>query len=156
MERDEFLAKFGMGLLAVCTGCVVGCGKSPGNDPAPSDNGNNPPVTNPPVTNPPANGNLITADLNGELTSVGSSKTGNGVILVRTGTGNAAGSFTAVQQACTHEGTSINYNNTQGIFICPNHGSQFSTSGSVIQGPAATALRKFTVTVTGTTLAVTA
>ncbi|GGH13785.1 QcrA and Rieske domain-containing protein [Mucilaginibacter phyllosphaerae] len=148
MERQEFLAKLGISMAAVCAGCsIIGCG-SKGSDPAPGDSGTKPPVT--------GSGSVFTADLNSELQTVGSSKISNGVILVRLATGAVAGSFTAVQVACTHEGTGINYNTNQGVFICPNHGSQFNTSGGVLQGPATAALKKYTVTVTGSTLTVTA
>lgn len=145
MERDEFLSKLGIGIAAVCAGCAFGsCGKS--NDPGASG------------TKAPAagSGTVFTADLNTELTSVGQTKAANGVILVRLAAGNTAASFTAVQIACTHEGTSINYNTAQGIFICPNHGSQFNTAGSVLLGPAAAALQKYTVSIAGSTLTVTA
>jgi len=73
---------------------------------------------------------------------------------VRVAAGNIASSFTAVQIACTHEGTSIGYNTGQGIFICPLHGSQFDKNGNVLLGPAAASLKHYTVTITGTALAV--
>src|SRR4051812_49256332 len=125
MERDEFLTKFGISVLAVCTGCgFASCGSK-------SDS------PTPPTPSGPAkgSGNVFSVDLASELTTVGASKTASGVILARVAAGNTASSFTAVQVACTHEGTSINYNNSQGIFICPLHGSQFSKTGSVLQGP---------------------
>ncbi|MFD0763678.1 ubiquinol-cytochrome c reductase iron-sulfur subunit [Mucilaginibacter lutimaris] len=146
MERHEFLAKLGIGVAAVCTGCsIVGCG-SKVTDPTPG-NGDN---------NPPNSGNIFSVDLNSELQSVGSSKVSNGVIVVRLAAGSEASAFTAVQVACTHQGTNINYNNAQGIFICPNHGSEFNTSGAVVQGPAVTSLKKYTVNVVNNTLTVSA
>jgi cytochrome b6-f complex iron-sulfur subunit len=146
MERDEFLSKLGIGALAVCMGtCMAACSKS--GDAMPSNN-NGVGVT------PPASGTTITADLNSSLTTVGDSKVSNGVIIVRVATGNVASSFTAVQVACTHEGTSINYNNSQSLFICPLHGSIFSKTGAVVQGPATTALKQYTVSVASNTLTV--
>jgi len=68
----------------------------------------------------------FTINLNTDITSVGESKASGGVIVVRIATGNAATSFTAVQQACTHAGTSVNYNVNQDKFICLNHGSTFT------------------------------
>lgn len=145
MERDEFLRKLGIGVLAVCAGCgIASCGSKV--DVAPGS-GN---------TGPTAGTNLFTTDLNSELTGIGQQKKSNGVILVRIAAGNVASSFTAVQEACTHQGTSINYNNTQGIFICPNHGSEFSKSGAVVLGPAAVALRQYSVVISGSTLTVVA
>jgi len=143
MERNEFLAKLGIGTLAVCMGCnMVSCSKS--GSPGPSNGNNTPPA-----------GTTVNVDLNSTIKNVGDQTVNNGIIIVRLATGNAASSFTAVQVACTHEGNSINYNNSQGIFICPVHGSEFSKTGSLLQGPATSSLKQYTVSVTGTTLTVT-
>ena len=147
MERHEFLAKLGIGMAAVCAGCsLVGCG-SKGSDPGPSTGGGAPPPA-------PGSGNVFSVNLASELTAVGSSKVASGVILVRLAAGNDEDAFTAVQVACTHQGTNINYNATQGIFICPNHGSEFNTNGTVVMGPATAALKHYTVDVDGDTLTV--
>jgi Rieske Fe-S protein len=149
MEREEFLSKLGIGALAVCMGtCMAACSKS--GDAAPSNNN-----TGGGTVNPPATGTTITADLSSSLTAIGDTKVSNGVIIVRIAAGNAASAFTAVQVACTHEGTAINYNNNQSLFICPLHGSIFSKTGAVVQGPATTALKQYTVAVSNNTLTVT-
>lgn len=146
MERKEFLSKFGITMAAVCAGCsLYSCGSDPKDEPTP-DGGTN---------NPPANGGLFTVNLDSELKSVGDFKVSNGVIIVRLAAGTASSAFTAVQVACTHQGTSINYNAAQGKFICPNHGSQFSTGGTVLLGPAAQPLKAYNVGITGSTLTVT-
>ncbi|MDB5120350.1 MAG: hypothetical protein JWN56_1568 [Sphingobacteriales bacterium] len=142
MEREEFLSKFGLGLAAVCVGgCFAACGKSDSGTPTP-------------IVTPPA-GAKLTANLDTELTTIGETKTGNGIILVRLAAGNDLNSFTAVQRACTHEGANINYNVAQGKFICPSHFSEFSTTGAVLQSPALTSLRKYTIAISGSTLTVT-
>jgi cytochrome b6-f complex iron-sulfur subunit len=87
---------------------------------------------------------------------VGDSTVSNGVIVARIATDNAAGSFVAVQVACTHEGGTLGYNGNQGLFVCPLHGSIFSKSGSVVQGPATTSLKQYNISVSGSTLSVTA
>lgn len=141
MKRNEFLNTLGIGLAAVCAGgCLAACGKSESGSPkAPS-----------------APGNVnFTVDLNNEIKNVGESKVNSGVIVARISAGNTVASFTAVQVACTHEGTSINYNANQGQFICPNHGSRFSTSGGVLLGPATSNLKNYTVAISGNTLTVT-
>ena len=148
MERQEFLSKLGIGLVAVCVGCsLVSCGGK-SNDPSPSGGATNPP--------PKGSGNLFTADLSSQLPNIGDSIVQQGVILVRIAVGNTAAAFTAVQVACTHQGNSIGYNAGQGIFICPAHGSEFSKAGAVLQGPAALALQKYTVSISGSTLTVSA
>lgn len=146
MERNEFLSKLGIGVVAVCAGCALAScgGGSAGSSPSPGI----------PAPVPSSGGTFLSADLGSELTNVGATKTGNGIILVRVAAGNTASSFTAVQIACTHEGTSIGYNTGQGIFICPLHGSEFDKNGTVILGPAATNLKHYTVSITGTALTV--
>ena len=146
MERSEFLAKFGMGMAAVCAGCsIVSCG-SKGSDPAPANPGSTPPAS--------GGGALLTVDLKSELANIGDSKIASGIILVRLAADDKASSFTAVQSACTHEGTTIGYDNNQHLFVCPLHGSEFSSSGSVVQGPASKALKEYTVTIAANTLTV--
>lgn len=147
MKRDEFLTTLGIGLTAVCTGCLAACGKSDNVTPSGGGGGGGGVV-------PPANVNF-TANLDTDLLNVGDSKSGSGIIVVRLASGNTAGSFTAVQQACTHEGTSISYVKSLNQFVCPNHGSTFNNSGGVTLGPAASSLQKYAVTVTGSTLTVT-
>jgi cytochrome b6-f complex iron-sulfur subunit len=146
MDRQEFLSKFGISLAAVCAGCgFASCGSTVKNDdPTPGEGTG---------TNPPA-GALMSADLGTELKNIGEFKVAGGVIIVRLAATNVANSFTAVQVACTHQGVSIAYNNAQGRFVCPAHGSQFSSTGAVINGPAATALKQYTVDISGSTLSV--
>ncbi len=148
MERKEFISKLGISLAAICAGCgIASCGSNPkAEDPTPAPGGGT-----------GGNGSaLLSANLDSELKNVGEFKVSNGVILVRLATGNTANSFTAVQVACTHQGTPVNYNGSQGKFICPNHGSQFSTTGAVLVGPAATALKSYNVSTSGSSLNVTA
>ena len=182
MEREEFLSKLGLGALTICMGsCLAACGKSGGPEPTvgdppagtpptsnPPPTGNPPPTSNPPPSNPPPAGNppptgnpppstaLFTADLGSALTNVGDSKVSNGVIVARVATGNAVASFVAVQVACTHEGGILGYNGSQGLFVCPLHGSIFSKTGTVVQGPATTSLKQYNISITGSTLEVSA
>jgi Rieske Fe-S protein len=59
-------------------------------------------------------------------------------LVTRTG----AETFTALTALCTHEGCTITAFTT-GSFVCPCHGSRFTTDGSVRQGPASRPLRRF-------------
>ena len=63
-----------------------------------------------------------------------------GIAVVRTGTS----SFIALGMACTHEGTKVDIIGK--IFDCPNHGAQFSSTGTVTRGPATRSLTSRTVT----------
>jgi len=143
MEREEFLSKFGLGIAAVCVGgCFAACGKTDSGTPTPT-----------PTPAPPA-GIKFTANLSTEIMAIGESKVASGIILVRLAAGNVVTSFTAVQQACTHQGTAIDYNAAKGVFVCPNHLSEFSTAGAVLKSPASTNLKKYTIEIVGTTLTV--
>ena len=138
MERREFLGSLGAPILAACAVCMGACSKGSSSSSA----------TTPTVTAD------FTVDLNTTITTVGSSLIKDGVIVVRLATGNLPTSFTAVAVACTHEGTSIGYNATSNKFICPNHGSTFSTNGAVTLGPAAASLKQLNITVNGTSMRV--
>ena len=146
MERHDFLSKLGTGLVALCAGCSLVSCSSKGSNPSPT--GIPPPPT--------GSGNLFTIDLSSQLANIGDSTVQHGLILVRIAAGNTGSAFTAVQLACTHQGNSIGYNAGQGIFICPAHGSEFSKSGAVVLGPAASPLQKYKVVTNGNTLTVSA
>ncbi len=139
MERRQFLGSLTGPVLAACAVCMGACSKSGGG----TSGGTG------------AVNATFTVDLATNLTTVGSSLVQSGVIVVRLATGNLPASFTAVQVACTHEGTSINYNNNAGIFVCPNHGSTFTTTGNVTLGPATTSLKQYAISISGTTMTVT-
>jgi cytochrome b6-f complex iron-sulfur subunit len=136
MERRDFINTLSGPVLAACAVCMGACSKS-------SAGGNTGAVN--------ANFNV---DLASSLLSVGSSLVQSGVIVVRLASGNVPTSFTAVQVACTHEGTSINYNSAGGNFVCPNHGSTFSTSGTVTLGPATNSLKKYNIVIAGNIMTV--
>ena len=66
----------------------------------------------------------------------------------------AAGTFEAFSYLCTHQNLPVQ-EVTSAAIVCGRHGSTFSlTDGSVITGPAAKALAKATVTVSGDTLTI--
>jgi len=66
------------------------------------------------------------------------------VLLVRTGE-----QVKAFNAACTHQGTIVEAP-VDGVAICPNHGSEFSTTdGSVKRGPATSPLAEVAVRVDG-------
>jgi cytochrome b6-f complex iron-sulfur subunit len=142
MERRKFLGNLTAPVFVACAACMGACSK-----------GSDSPGTVTPGTPPPPSANF-TIDLSSNLLTVGSSLVQGGVIIVRLATGNVPASFTAVQLSCTHEGTSINFNSGANQFVCPNHGSTFSTAGTVTLGPATKPLKKYTINITGTTMTV--
>src|SRR5262245_6213784 len=87
----------------------------------------------------------ITVDAASPLATVGGAATvtvSTGSYLVaRTGQTNV----TTVTSVCTHEGCAVT-GFANSVYVCPCHGSEFSTSGAVVQGPATSALRQFPTT----------
>jgi len=57
-------------------------------------------------------------------------------------TRNDATTFSILTATCTHEGCTIT-GSSASTFVCPCHGSRFSTSGGVVNGPATRSLRTF-------------
>ena len=90
-------------------------------------------------------GDDITIDLDSSqystLKTAGNSATYQDIIIANTG--NEV--FVALSSVCTHQGCAINYNHSNTNFPCPCHGSVFSVQGSVLQGPATTAVKRYTV-----------
>ena len=107
----------------------------------------------------PDNGNgdpqdtTLTIDLtnsnNSSLADTGGFKVVDDVIIINTGDG-----FIALSSLCTHQGCQVSYNHGNENLPCPCHGSVFSTSGSVLEGPASTALKKYTVVQEGDILTI--
>ena len=136
MDRKEFLSQLGMGAAGlVLFGCLGGCEKDT-------------------VPAAPTNVNLTL-----DLTSTSYSKlltpgqfayTNNGIIVAQTN----SGSYIAVSQYCTHQGVTVNYEATANDFYCSAHGSKFSATGAVVNGPAGSPLKQYTVTKTGNTLTI--
>lgn len=52
--------------------------------------------------------------------------------------------FTALSTVCTHQGCEVRPNKE--YLACPCHGSEFSTTGEVLHGPAELSLRSYPVT----------
>jgi Rieske Fe-S protein len=90
----------------------------------------------------------ITVDAASPLNVVG----GGGAVTVSTGTylvaRTAQSTVTTVTAVCTHEGCAVS-GFAGSVYVCPCHGSQFNTSGAVVQGPATSPLRQFPTTFAG-------
>jgi Rieske Fe-S protein len=49
---------------------------------------------------------------------------------------DSSGRAHALSASCTHEGCTVTWNNADGTWDCPCHGSMFNADGTVIHGPA--------------------
>jgi len=67
---------------------------------------------------------------------------GTDAVLVKDGS-----TYRAFERACTHQGTSVDWQAGSGDFLCPNHGARFAATGQVTMGPANTPLRAIEVSV---------
>lgn len=139
MDRKEFLAQLGLTSAAIFTGmCMGGCSKD--------DGGGGGTVT------PPPTGVDFTINLsdgaNSALLTPGGFLYRNRIIIAFT----LSSQYIAVSQACTHQGTTVEFQAAQNRFYCPNHGSIFSTTGAVQTGPAAAPLMQYNVALSGNNL----
>ena len=139
MERKEFLQKFAVGGSLLLTAPVLFNSCSDGNDDVIEDE---------------ENSDEITIDLNhsdySALGSVGGFAYKDDIIVIRSG----ETSYIALSKVCTHQGCDVSYNHDDGELPCPCHGSRFSTSGAVLQGPATTSLKTYSVKKEGNTLVI--
>ena len=140
MKRRQFLYRFAAGATAVATAPFV-------LDSCMKDN------TTPGYANGSNSSLPLTIDLTNSnyssLKNAGGSVITDNIIIV-----NESGNYIALSSICTHQGCTVMYSRSGDEFICPCHGSIFATSGSVLQGPAATPLKKYTVQVDGNKLTI--
>lgn len=143
MERNEFFSALGIsaGMIFLAP-MLSSCGKSTDYD-----------------TTTPGGGNSGKVDFTLDLTSStyavlntnGGSVVKDNIIIART----SSGVYVAVTSICTHQQYNpISFESAANRFHCPNHGSNFSVDGSVINGPALSALKKYNTQLTGTNLRV--
>jgi len=67
---------------------------------------------------------------------------GTDAVLIKDGS-----TYRAFERACTHQGTSIDWQAGSGDFLCSNHGARFSATGEATMGPAVNPLRAIEVSV---------
>jgi cytochrome b6-f complex iron-sulfur subunit len=150
-SRREFCAQAGQAFTLVSFaslgGVFQGCG---GSSTSPSD------APALPTINSSIVGNAIslTIDSGSPLNAVGGAAlvqaSGQSFLVSQT----SAGSFIALTAICTHEGCVVSgFQSSQ--YVCPCHGSHYTTSGAVVQGPAVQSLKSFTTKVAGNVLTIT-
>src|SRR5436190_3276786 len=103
------------------------------------------------------NGNAVAVqiDASSPLAAVGGAamvrSSGGAFLVARTG----QESFSALTTICTHETCTITgFDSTN--YVCPCHGSRFSTTGRVINGPANAPLRSFVTSFANNVLTISA
>jgi cytochrome b6-f complex iron-sulfur subunit len=143
-SRREFCVQACQAASIVTLGSFVqGCGGGGGNPGSPSGGGSDAPQL-PIISGTVANRVVsVTIDPAGSpLANVGSAA------LVNTSSGNFLVSrsgqtfFIALTATCTHEQCNITgFENSN--YVCPCHGSTYSTSGSVLMGPATRSLQQY-------------
>lgn len=79
-----------------------------------------------------------------------STNTSGDYLVIRTGAAKAA----ALTAVCTHAHCLVGYQADQQKIVCPCHGSEYTTAGSLLRGPAIGSLATFPATVdpTGITI----
>ncbi len=92
----------------------------------------------------------LTSSSSAALQNVGGAIVKNGVIIIR----KSSTEYVALSTVCTHESCTVNYNSSSNRLVCPCHGSIFSNSGQVIQGPATSPLPSYSTSVAGDVLTV--
>jgi cytochrome b6-f complex iron-sulfur subunit len=134
MNRKEFLIQMGVGAgAAALLTCMSGCSKSGGSIPSA----------------PNVDFTLdLSASNNSPLLTRGGYIYQDGVIVAYT----SKGTYIALSQTCTHQGSTVVYDLQSDTFYCPSHGSDFSDSGSVNNGPAQVGLKLYTMTKSGNML----
>ena len=97
--------------------------------------------------------NILTIDLNkntySNLGSEGGFVKVGDIIIINTGEG-----FIALSNICTHQGCVVSYSSENNNLPCPCHGSLYSISGSVLEGPAENPLKKYELTQEGDILTI--
>ena len=100
---------------------------------------------------PSVSGTLVNRDLSIAIDASSPLAAVGGAATVTASTGTylvartAQSAFTALTAVCTHEGCPVS-GFANSLYVCPCHGSEFNTSGGVVQGPASSPLRQFPTT----------
>lgn len=150
--RRTVLACAGAACAAFLAGCTrynsnSGIDAGQGTQPAQSDSA-------PPATQP-GSGSGAGGTAPAALASTSDVPVGGGTILAGKKiviTQPRAGTFRAFTAVCTHQGCIVN-SVSGGTINCPCHGSKFNiTDGSVVTGPAVSALAPVGIKVQGTTI----
>ena len=141
MHRGEFIKSLGLSTGALmafyCLGGIVSCKSEPE------------PIT----PTPPVNAKLdFTLDLSSndfkKLKTEGEFVYKDAIIIANV----KGGKYVALAKACPHQGTAVQYRLNNDDFYCPNHASEFSSTGKVEKGPAVADLKIYNTELKADTL----
>ena len=93
----------------------------------------------------------LTKPANSALLNDGGSLIVEDIIVINTGSSK----YSALSKICTHQGCTVAYNAGADQVQCPCHGSVYTTSGSVVNGPAPKALKSYPAVLNGNILTIT-
>ncbi len=103
--------------------------------------------------NNPPDDSILTIDLNSDKYSdlglAGGFVLEGAIIIINIGDG-----FIALSSICTHQSCKVSYDSDSNSLPCPCHGSVFNTTGSVLEGPADSPLKKYEVSQEGDILTI--
>lgn len=139
MNRRELIRSVAAGTITlfVVPAAFTSCEK----DPIDPDDNNNPDDTTLTID--------LTAAKYSNLGSAGGFVKEGDIIIINTGD-----EFIALSNICTHQGCIVSYDPGNNNLPCPCHGSVYSTSGSVLQGPADAPLKKYELSQEGDILTI--
>ena len=147
MERKDFIEKVGLSVASVLVfGCMQSCSKSETATPNEPSGSNTNTVKNIDFTI-----NITGAPYTNLNTAGGFyvDRT-NSIIIARTLTNE----FIAVSSICTHQQVTLDFEANNNRFYCSGHGSTFSTTGTVLNGPAGAPLKQYKTALSGNNLRV--
>lgn len=143
MERKRFLTQMLVGGSILLTAPMIFNSCSKEDDDMPGGD-----------TNTGGNSGGTTVDLTDSafsaLASVGGYAYKNDFIIIRAGESN----YVVLSKVCTHSGCTVEFSSTSNNLPCPCHGSKFTIDGAVINGPATSALKKYTAKLSGNSLTI--
>ena len=133
-------------ITAIADGGTPTPSPTQGASPTPGSSPTSSPVPSPtatPTASATAGGSVITGAASlAEGQALNFSASGTDAVLVKDGS-----TYRAFERACTHQGTSVDWQAGSRDFLCPNHGARFAVDGLVTMGPANAPLRPIEITV---------
>ena len=148
-SRREFIERAGMTAVMTTFGLSFFTGCSETEEP-------NTPNTPPPTssTGVTVSGNTIRIALTAQTALAA---TGGWLLVIdaQTLVVNVGGAYRALTSVCTHSACDRNWTFASSKFTCTCHGSEFDTSGNVLQGPANQPLRSYATALSANVLTVT-